>query len=149
MEVFAEKLTLVYRQPIIYSLLTIILIVFVSGFLISRTPFHSNLFLKAQERHLPAIGPFYRNFGAPPVSNVHPGMVSEVTDNGFIIETPRGERLDIITSKDISLKTEIKEGDMIVVLGERKGDTVQASDIREVEKNPDLFPRHHFPEEMK
>ncbi len=141
LEIFAKKFTFVYRRPILYSLLGIIMIVFIGSFLIDKTPFHSNLFWKAQQRRLPGIGMVYRNFGAPRIGNVHHGAVSEVIDNGFKIETPCGEALTIVVSPKISLilKTDIKEGDAIVVLGKRSNSTVQAFDIRKVEKDLNLF----------
>jgi hypothetical protein len=142
LEIFSKRFTSVYRRPIIYSLLIIIILAFGIGFLIERTSFHSNLFLSARDRHLPVMGPFYRNFGAPPIHNVNRGVVSEITDNGFKIETSCGETLIITITPQTRLYTEekIEVGDEIVILGERNDETVQSFEIHEIEKDFNLFP---------
>ncbi len=142
LEIFTKRFTFVYRRPILYSLLAIIFIVILGSFIINKTPFHSNLFWRAQEGRLPAIGKLYRGYGAPKIGNVHYGIVSEVTDDGFKIETLRGEALIVIVSSEtrFPLKTDIKKDDVIVVLGKRNNDTVQAIGIRKVEKDLNLFP---------
>jgi hypothetical protein len=142
LEIFTKRFTFVYRWPIIYSLLAIIFIVMLGSFVIDKTPFHSNLFWRAQEGRLPAIGKLYHGYGVPRIGNVHYGVVSEVIDGGFKIETLRGEELIVMVSSKTRflLKTDIKKDDAIVVLGERNNNTVQAIDIRKVEKNINLFP---------
>lgn len=140
LEIFAKKFSFVYRRPIIYSLLILIVIGVSLGFLIERTPLHRNLFERAREGNLPAIGPVYRQ-GFPSIENVHHGIVSEVNDNGFKIETPRGEKLIVIIGPETRLQPEanIKENDEVVVLGERNDDTIQAFDVRKVERDFNLF----------
>ncbi|MCK4781741.1 hypothetical protein KAS79_02315 [Candidatus Parcubacteria bacterium] len=136
LEIFAKRFTFVYRRPIIYSLLVIIIIVAAGSFLIDKTGFHPNLFRKAQERRLPAIGIIYRDFGAPRIGNAHHGVIFEVIKSGFKIETPCGEELTIIISSKthFPLKADIKKGDVVVVLGKRSDGAVQAIDIRKVNK---------------
>jgi hypothetical protein len=149
LEIFAKHLAFVYRRPIVYSLLGVIIAVFVMGFFINKTSLHSDLFLRAREGHLPAIGPFYRDFGSPRIPNVHRGVVSEMTNNGFLMKTPRGEILTvIISSESLPLKIDVKEGDNVVALGERKGNTVQAFDVKKVEEDFDFFPLRQPPEEQ-
>jgi hypothetical protein len=142
LEIFSKRFTFIYRRPIIYSLLIIIVLALAIGFLIERTPFHSSLFLSARDRHLPVMGPFYRNLGAPPIHNVNRGIVSEITDNGFKIETSCGETLVIIVNPQTHLYPEekIEVGDEIVILGERNDGTVQSFEIHEIEKDFNLFP---------
>lgn len=140
LEVFAKKFSFVYRRPLVYSLLVLIVIALSMGFLIERTPFHRNLFQRAQEGNLPAIGPVYRQ-GFPPIENVHHGIVSEIINDGFIMETPKGEKLTVIINPETRLQPEtgIKENDEVVVLGKKDNDTIQAVDIRKVERDFNLF----------
>jgi len=147
LEIFTKHFTFIYRRPILYSLLTIIVIVIAVSFLIEKTPFHSSLFLSAREKHLPLIGPFYRNYGAPSLHNVHRGVVSEIIDNSFKIKTPRNETLTVVITSQTHLppEKEIKEGDEVVVLGERNDDTVEALEIHQIEKDFDLFPPGQIP----
>ena len=141
LEMSAKHFTFVYRRPAVYSLLGVIAIVLTIGFFVNKTPLHPNLFLRARDNHLPAIGPLYRNFGSPRIPNVHFGIVSEITDNGFLIKTPHGETITVIIPPEIlPLETEVKKGDAVVVIGEREGDTVRAFDIKEAERDFDFSP---------
>lgn len=142
LEIFTKRFTFVYRRPIIYSLLAIIIIVILGGLIIDKTSFHSGFFLLSREGRLPLVGPIYRDFGAPKFNNVHYGIVSELIDNGFVIETPRGEKITIIVNSKTRLPigTDVQKGDIVVVLGERNGDMVEATDIHKTEKNINLFP---------
>ena len=96
----------------------------------------------SKEGRLPLFGPMYRDFGAPKLDNVHYGIVSELIDNGFMMETPRDEKIKVIINQDTRFpkETEINKNDMVVVLGQRSDDTVQAIEIHKTEENINLFP---------
>lgn len=149
LEIFTKHFTFIYRQPLLYSLLIIIVLILTLSFLIEKTPFHSNLFLSARERHLPMFGPFYRNYGAPPLHDVHRGVVSEITENGFTMETPRDEALNIIITPETRIisEEEIKKGDELVIFGARNDGTVQAIEIHQIEKDFNLFPPDRIPKD--
>jgi hypothetical protein len=146
LETFAERLTFVYHRPVVYSLVFIIVAVFLASFLIGITPFHSNLFESAYDQHLPIIGQFYRNYGTPRIHNVHNGVVTKLTDNGFTIETPNGEALNVILDyKNLAaLQSTIKVGDTIVVVGNKNGNNIQATDVRKIQEDTNLFPSHRL-----
>ncbi len=146
LEIFTQKFRFVYRKPILYSLLVIIIIVFMGSFLIEKTPLHSSLFWKAQEKRLPAIGSIYRDYGVPQIDNVHQGVISEIIEDGFRIETLSGEELNIVVAPEIysTLEPDIKEGDVIVILGEQSSGTIQALDLHKVQKDLNLFPRRRM-----
>jgi len=141
LEIFSKKFTFVYRQPIFYSLLIIIIITFIGSFLINKTSLHPNLFWKAQERHLPGIEMVYRDFGVPRIKDVYYGIISGITDNGFNIETPRGEVFNIIINSEtrLALEVNIEEGDAVVILGKQSNSNIQAFDIHKVKKDFNLF----------
>ena len=43
-----------------------------------------------------------------------------------------------------TLEPDAKEGDVIVILGEQNSSTIQALDLRKVQKDPNLFPRQRM-----
>src|SRR3989344_262528 len=144
LQLFAKHFSFVYRRPITYSLIGIISLVLVTGLIIGNTPFHAMLFRSAQDRHLPFIGPFYRGFGAPDINNFYHGIVSEVNAGGFVITTPNNEEFTIIISSQTRILNpgnEIKEGDIIVVIGTRQVNTVQAFLVRKVDEDTTIFPK--------
>jgi len=143
LETLLKRFTFIYRKPVIYSLLAVILIAFLGGFLIDRTPFHSGLFLRAREGNLPLAGPMYRDFGILEPNEVHRGVVLETTENGFIIEMPQGEVLNVVISPDVHLapEFEIKKDDAVVVFGEEHDGTVNALYVRKIDDNFRFSPR--------
>jgi len=71
LEIFAKRIAFVYHRPIMYSLILIIIVVFLASFLISLTSLHSNLFERARNQRLPIVGQWYRNYGTPRIDNIH------------------------------------------------------------------------------
>ncbi len=136
LEVFVKRFPFAYRRPILYSVLGIILLAFLGSFLIAKTPFHPELFWRAREGRLPMMGGFYGGLGLPKLADVHQGIVIGITDEGFSIETPRGELLTVVATS-----TDIQENDRVVVLGKRDDNRVEAFDVRKVDDEFDIFQR--------
>lgn len=146
LEILVKHFAFAYRRPIIYSVLAILLIVFLGSFIINRTQFHPDLFQRAQEGRLPVAGEFYRDFSLPKTEDVHHGMVSEVTDEGFSVETNEGEVLTtVITSETrFPFGTGIQEGDAVMILGQRDNDKVQAFGVSKIKDNFNVFRKNRL-----
>jgi hypothetical protein len=143
LEILAKRFSFVWRRPIIYSLLAIILIAVIGGFIIERTPFHPGLFSKARQGKLPFAGSAYREFGMPRFHDVQRGVVEEVIENGFKIRTFDDQLLTVVLAEETQFPfgKEIEEGDTIVVMGEREDDTVRAFGVREIDDQFRMFER--------
>jgi len=143
LEILVKHFSFAYRRPILYSILGIITLVLLGSFALSQIKIHPYLFQKSQERHLPVAGKFYRDFGAGKFRNAHRGIVSEITDNGFFIETRHNETLNIIITPETRFPfgKDIKENDSVMILGERDNCTVRAFGVRKVDDNLNNFPR--------
>jgi len=135
LEILAKRFSFVWRRPIIYSLLAIILIALIGGFIIERTPFHRGLFFQARQGKLPFAGPVYREFGMPRFHDVQRGVVEEVIENGFKIRTFDDQLLTVVLAEETQFPfgKEIEKGDTVVVMGEREDDTVRAFGIRKID----------------
>jgi hypothetical protein len=144
LEILVKHFSFAYRRPVLYSLLVIMIFAFLGSSVIGKTKLHSGLFQRAQEGRLSVIGEMYRNFGMPKLKNVHRGIVSEITDSGFFIETPRGEILTIIIAAETHFPSEaaVQGGDAVVVLGERENSTIHAFGVREINDELNIFPQH-------
>lgn len=146
-EFFAKHFAFIYRQPILYSFLAIIIFVFIGGIALNFTPLHSGLLISANRGGLPLAGGFYREFGSPKMLNVFYGSIFEITNNGFKIDTPRSEELNIIIGPKTIIrgKTPI-EGDSVIILGKKLGQIIEASDIKKVDERQGFFPGPKFPD---
>jgi len=152
LEILVKKYSFAYRQPLLYSALALVLIVTIGGVAIAQTPFHRGVMRQTFERHLPIAEPFYRGGGMMGPGLIHAGSIEEITANGFILSSRLGEDLNIITSPKAQFPAgyDLIEGDLIVVMGERSDDTVQAFGVREIEAMPGEFiPRHQFPQRFR
>jgi len=142
LEILVKRFAFAYRRPILYSILAIIILTLLGSLVIAKTPFHSDIFWKAQEGKLLMAGGFYRGFGLPKLANVHCGVVSEITDDGFYLETKRGEKLTVLVSSTTrSIGAKIEKDDQVVVLGKRYDDRIEAFGCRKVDKQFDIFRR--------
>ena len=152
LEILVKKYSFAYRQPLLYSALGLVLIVTLGGIAVARTPFHSGIMRQAREHHFPIAEPFYGDLGMMKPSGVHAGNIEEVTEGGFVLNSRRGESINIIVTPDTQLPSgyDLLEGDMVVVIGERDDDTVQALGIREIEAMPGEFmPHYPFPQRFR
>jgi len=142
LQIFAERISFVYRRPAFYSLIGIIAIVLFTGFLVSQTPFHEQLFQRARQGGLPLIGPFYRdNAFMPQIPNVYNGVVTSISDNGFSMKTPIGDTFKVLINPNNPRLSGIKfkEGDTLIVIGKKNGNTINAIDLRMTNEDPNLF----------
>lgn len=145
LEILAKRFSFVYRQPIFYSLLAIILITLIGGFIIEKTSLHPKLLLQAREGKLPLVGHAYRDFGMPRFQDVYRGVVEEVIENGFKIRTFDDQLLTVVLVRDTKFPfgEEIQKGDSVVVMGEWKDDTVRIFGIRKINDQFRAF-EHRF-----
>lgn len=140
-ELFVKHFHFVYKKPILYSVLVIILIVFLGGFFINNIGFHSSLFQKTKDGRFPLAEPFYREYGTPKVNGMHYGIVTQIEKNGFKIENPREEELLVSISQKTKMpKSEIKKNEAVIILGKRIGNIVHADNIRKADLDSDVFP---------
>lgn len=148
LEVLFRHFSFAYRRPILYSVLGIIILVLLGSFIVDRTPFHPNLFDRAQNGKLPVFGQVYRGFGGmQKPANAHFGTVIEVSEQDFIIKTRNEETIKVIFKKD--LKFNLNIDDTVMVFGQRDGDTVTAEGVVKVNIQENLKPfRRELPPPM-
>jgi len=143
LEILVKHFSFSYHRPIFYSILGIVILTLLGSFIIDKTQFHSCLFQKAQEEHLPIMGNFYRDLGVEKNNNTQRGIIFEITENNFQIETPRGKVLNVNITSETQFPdgTDIKKNDVIIVLGERNDNEIQALGIRKINDDLNFFPR--------
>ena len=132
LELLLKRFSFTYRRPIVYSILGILLFAVAGSFAVTRTDLHPNIFLRTQQGNLPMMGGLYHGFGMPKPSHVYHGVVSDVSEGGFTLTDQENKRLEIRVSSTTRplFKEGIKEGDAVVIFGQRNNGTVRAFDIR-------------------
>ncbi len=120
-----------FGRPLIYSALGIIGFTGLLGFLISLTPFHSSLLIEAENEHLSFAGPIYRQYGHRNLGNIVTGRIIGINGNSFGLYSQNEEILTIIiTPLTVVPRSGINVSEVVVVLGEREGNVVEALGIK-------------------
>jgi hypothetical protein len=141
LEIFARKFSLVYRKPLLYSILGIVVIIVLIGFAVGQTSMHSQLFRSVQEGKLPIMGLMYKGNLMEPSHNACIGEVVEVTDSGFQVETVKGESVGVIVSSETYLPSDekIEEGELIMIMGERENSIIKAFKVIKIKKGKEIY----------
>jgi hypothetical protein len=127
-----------YGKPLIYSAITIVLLVILGGLIISQTPIHKSLFLQARNSKLPFAGKMYLQYGLPlEEGNITVGEIIKALQNGFNINTPKDEIITVIITPQtrFPIGTNFVVGKKVMVIGDREGLIIHAFGIRPFNEN--------------
>lgn len=129
-----KKYAFVYRHPLVYGVVGVAGVFLVGGMLLAQLNVHERFGRAARSGALPFGGGLYREYDAPPMRYLHPGIVSSSTATGFTLITPR-ERMLMVQYDGVSTGTSMtwKDGDAVMILGERTGDVIYAQDVRRID----------------
>jgi hypothetical protein len=137
-----------YRRPILYSFFALVILLLIGSFFLNRTSFHTNLFSANREGKLPIFGPLYTRYGKIDFDDVHAGIIFEKTNQGFIIKEPDGDNVNVIVPDKLKSRCNpMREGDLIMVIGEEIASTIGAEDFLRIEEEHPMFQFRMF--EMK
>ena len=143
-EILAKRFSFVWRKPIIYSLLAIILFALIGGLLFEKTGLHSHFFFQTKEGRMPLMAPVYRQFGRPPVSDLNRGIVEEITEKGFKMRIFGNQLLEVNFANNNISFPEIKEGDSVVVVGKKEDGTIKAFGVKKINDSLREFEKRMF-----
>ncbi len=153
----AKRYRFVYKKPLLYSIIAIVVIVLVGSFIFLRVPIHKKLSERAWEGGIPMAGPLYRQYGMRRPENLYIGRVIEITENGFQMETVDGQGLTINISDNVRfpIDKDIKKDDFVVVMGKKSDAVIDAYGVHKIKEDnrgymlprgrPQGVPRQPFP----
>jgi len=133
LSILAKKYKFVYKKPLLYSVLGIVIIVLIGGFVFARFSFHDKIF-ERRERS-PIISLFYKG---KEIKDLYIGQVIEIGNNRFVLQTKEGNKLTIIS------KIIVEIDDPVVVIGKREGDIINAFNVRKINNDHSLFPQRRI-----
>ena len=123
LEVFAKHYKFIYQKPLLYSVVGITIIVLLGGLLFMKIPLHGKVL---ENKTISSL------YGKENLRNSQTGQVLKITETGFIIKSKDG--------KIFTVKTEvenIKEGDWVIVIGEKENDLINARGVKKIEPEKD------------
>lgn len=139
--ILVKKYSFSYGRPLLYSALGIILFAGLGGFLLALTPLHSGLFDQAVEYRLPLGGQFYRSYSHAAPPKVVTGIIVRQNEHGYMIYDQDQELLLVLITPYTKLPRQpLSLHDLIVVLGDRHGATIEARGIECLSQRHGLRP---------
>jgi hypothetical protein len=139
LEILVKRYSFAYVRPFLYSALAVIFLGIVGGILIGQTPLQERFFDEAENGQLPFAGTLYKYYGQQS-SNITLGIITKINSNGYQIAL-YGDGDDsfavIVGPKAQTLPPySLKVGDVVVILGPRKGNTIVAQGIQKPSNLP-------------
>lgn len=150
-EFFAEHFAFVYKRPMIYSLSGIVLIVVILSMITALTPIHAGIFQKVSESNFPLVKPFYEQASNIRPENMHTGIISEINELDFNIQTLNGQNFKVIPCKNGKGKTPkiLSLGERVVIIGPVKNNIIDCFDILKIADDGSLTPIFKMKRRMK
>ena len=135
LEVLVSRYSFAYRQPLLYSIIGVVLLTILGGWLVAQTPLHRGIYREFRGGRLPAAGPIYGRFNPERLENAYIGSIKQLTEGGFILETETGEELTIIVSVSTRgpIVDALQPGLEVAVFGLENDNRVEAFGIRPLE----------------
>lgn len=135
LEILVRKYAFAYKRPLSYSVLGLLVVVLIGGGIMANTSFHRGLAQSAEDGRLPLAGPMYRQVNRAHVDDIHPGVITEFIDTGLRMRTDDGTVLAVLIGKQTRIFTPVplRIDDMIIVLGDRDDDEIEAFGIRKAD----------------
>ena len=135
LEIFVKHFAFAYRKPVLYSILFVVMFAISGSFAVDRIGLQSGLFKRAEQGRLPVAGKIYSDLGKGKNKDMRRGIVSEITDYGFLIKTRNNDTLEIIVTPEtrFPFAADIEENDTIIVFGKQDNGSVRALGVRKVD----------------
>lgn len=132
LELLVRKYSFGYRKPVLYTLIGIIITVFLGGFIVAQTPLHGTMMNFAEKHRMPGPARFYEKFGETSAKDIHVGKIEEVLDNGFSMREKDNSEAIVRVGKKTQLPgaRQFKKGDMVMVFGKLIDGIIDALGIR-------------------
>lgn len=136
LEVLVRRYAFAYKRPLLFSLLGIVILVFVGVIIVDLTHVQGRFSRFTEEHRVPFARDFYHRFGPPRFGNIHKGDITEITPVGFLMSESEegGESFSVIITPQTRLPfgAGFSIGDAVVVFGDRESSTIQAFGVRKV-----------------
>lgn len=131
-QVLFRKYSFNFRQPLLYSLIGIVILVLLGAFVIRLTQIHPRLQGFAEYHDVPVFGPLYRSIYERRLESITFGTITEVADNSFVLESDTGEILTVVLTPRTKRPPNkmFAVGETVLIFGNREENTITAIGIR-------------------
>lgn len=132
-EILGSQFALVYKRPLVYSVLGVLAATTLGASAIAHTTVHERMFRLGREGKLPSFGAHFYEKALRERPDVHVGEIVSVGEQ-LVIETRTGSTTTVIITEETRRPPTLRLGETVVVFGEMTGETVTAFGIKPVPK---------------
>lgn len=131
LELLVSQFPFVYRKPLLYSTLSMIIVVVMVSILIRQTSIHENIYESIKKDNSKYTKIFYDKYANSSIADFHPGTVLEITEDGFILENRDKTTIlvKIIPTTRMGKNFKIYKGGRLLILGKIQDGIIMAESI--------------------
>ena len=142
LEILVKKYAFAYKMPLLYSLTGVVVVVAAGGVMVSLLGVHPHIVEYIEDHELPVIERLYKNIGASSVPHVYVGVITNIEEQGFTLQSPEEEQMFIQVGPQTQIVSpKLFRGEQVIVFGQEdeENEIVQAFGIRDAHQQPHLF----------
>ncbi|HEY5221183.1 MAG TPA: hypothetical protein VIJ29_03535 [Candidatus Paceibacterota bacterium] len=112
-----RRYPIIYHQPFLYTLLTLIIVIALACFFLSASSIHGGIFRYVSKNQIPVVTGVYE-FETAPMSGVYRGQVVVLATSSFILENGLGQTSTVIVVPGAWPELgEVTAGDYVIMFG--------------------------------
>ena len=138
LEWYVKHYSFVYRQPVLYSVSIIIILLIAGGWFVHQTSLHAKLYEYAKQDRLMFLGPIYRGRMLFPPGSEYVGTLIEENGNNYVFSSNNGQIYRVLigpeTNRDL-----VSVGDDCIIFGKASSTEISAFGIRKIDPE-DRYP---------
>ena len=110
----------------------VVVFVLLGSWFIQQTPMHQRISSFMERNEVPMFALLYRGAKYERPEGLVVGVITEITDTGFSLESDREGEISVVITDDTRMKpwTVLAVGEVVMVFGDRDGDTITAFGVR-------------------
>lgn len=109
-----KNYSFIYKQPALYILLVLVVVVSIGSFFIEAINFHT----RVEENDIPILENVYQ-YETTPQNYIYRGTIIELVKNGFVLENIAGQTSTFILPPGVTLNLSLfKLGESVMIFGE-------------------------------
>ncbi|PIR98170.1 MAG: hypothetical protein COT89_00445 [Candidatus Colwellbacteria bacterium CG10_big_fil_rev_8_21_14_0_10_42_22] len=147
LQILVKKFSFSYREPVLYSLIGIIIFVLFGGMAFGKVGLHERLLDRVEREEIPILREVYRSYGPPIGAGFNAGTLLEIGEKDLLVETINGDEIRVQITDDTHLPFggDFEVGQEIVVVGKAENGLIKAFGIRGVSEAERPFgPKRRF-----
>jgi len=133
-----------YRKPVLYSFLLLLILIFVISFCVTVTSFHARMLLSSRGHNIPLIAPLYQGYEKMDFKNIYCVRILSIDNHEVTVECLDEPTIPhpvkIVLPENFAKYEEIQVGRTVIIFGKEENGIINLFDL--TGKNIEEFCEH-------